>query len=69
MISSPTKTVILDFEYLRLLIEKLNDDFFSKTVLKSKILIYLRKTAIHIRELGDDYTHAIFEKETLAPFP
>ena len=32
-------------------------------VVKTKVLIYLRKTAIYVRELGDEYTRARFQKE------
>ena len=32
-------------------------------VVKSKILIYLIKTAIYVRELGDDYKRARLQKE------
>ena len=32
-------------------------------VVKTKVLIYLRKTAIYVRELGDDYKRARFQKE------
>ena len=50
---------------MRLLIEKLNNDLFSKMVVKTKVLKYLRKTAIYVRELGDDYKRARFQKEIL----